>query len=80
MIHMLPTATTGSMPALRDFIGQNCPRCAQDILQQAPSNNRMPTEHAWCPSCKATLGLDELASHPRKISLMRRLFGTPQRS
>lgn len=67
----------GSMASLRDFIGARCPCCARDILQQAPSNNRMPTEHAWCPSCHASLSLEDLVRGPKRSSggFLRRLFG-----
>jgi hypothetical protein len=68
------------MPALRDFIGSTCPRCAGDILQPAPSTNRMPGEAlAWCPACRATMSLAELQSRPR-ATFWGKLFGRAQRS
>jgi hypothetical protein len=64
------------MASLRDFIGARCPRCTRDILQQAPSQNRMPTDHAWCPSCQAVMSLEELtAPRAKGGGLLRKLFG-----
>ena len=70
------------MPSLRDHMGSKCPRCASDILQPAPSTNRMPgQELAWCPTCHATMGLAELEAKGtrRAPSLLGKLFGRPQR-
>ena len=69
------------MPAFREFLGSKCPCCAKDILQQAPTSNRMPgKEVAWCPTCKSTLTLDELnarVGRSARPSLLARLFGRP---
>lgn len=66
------------MAHIRDFFGSNCPHCRADILQQAPSANRMPgEERAWCPSCQAKMTLDELQRAPRRGSFLKRLFGGP---
>ena len=68
--------------SLKDFLGSRCPCCSKDILQQAPSTNRMPgADLAWCPSCDARLSLDELVRGPKRTggSLLGRLFGKPQR-
>ena len=69
------------MSDLREFLGAKCPCCSKDILQQAPSTNRMPgKELAWCPTCKSTLTLDDLARRarkPRSAGLLARLFGRP---
>jgi hypothetical protein len=48
------------MPSLRDYLGSTCPACKKDILQAAPTTNRMPgqADLAWCPACRATLTLD----------------------
>lgn len=63
------------MPAIRDFFGSKCPDCRTDILQQAPSKNRMPGEDkAWCPSCDHTFTVAQLAQ-PAKGGLLKRLFG-----
>ena len=63
------------MPSVRDLIGSNCPSCRADILQAAPSTNRMPGEEkAWCPSCQTRFGVDDLA-RSTKGSLLKRLFG-----
>lgn len=65
---------------LRDFFGATCPCCARDILQPAPSTNRMPGEaRAWCPSCDAKLTLADLAQRkPGVGGFLKRLFGKPQ--
>ncbi len=65
------------MPALRDFLGSKCPSCKNDILQQAPTSNRMPGKDlAWCPSCKATLTIEQLSNARREpAKLFARLFG-----
>ena len=69
------------MPALRDFLGSKCPHCQNDILQQAPTTNRMPgKELAWCPSCKSTMSIEDLQHHrgaAAKPGIMARLFGRP---
>jgi len=63
------------MPTVRDFFGSKCPSCRADILQAAPSTNRMPGEEkAWCPSCQTRFGVQEL-SRPSKQGLLKRLFG-----
>lgn len=63
------------MPALRDYVGTNCPHCTKDILQQAPSTNRMqPEEAAWCPSCHSKFSVEQLA-RVAKPGLLGRLFG-----
>lgn len=63
------------MVAVRDFIGHTCPRCSKDILQQAPSTNRMPGQDlAWCPSCNVRLSAEDLAQKKRG-GFLRRLFG-----
>lgn len=63
------------MAAIRDFFGTNCPHCAKDILQQAPSTNRMPgAELAFCPSCRTQFSLADL-QRGAKPSLLGRLFG-----
>ena len=65
---------------IRDYLGTRCPSCQGDILQQAPTTNRMPSaELAWCPSCHATHTAEALARGPTRSSLLRRLFGKPQR-
>lgn len=67
------------MASLRDYLGSKCPCCASDILQQAPSSNRMPgAELAWCPSCKATLSVEELAAPRKRAGFLAKLFGRPQ--
>lgn len=64
------------MPALRDFFGTSCPCCSQDILQQAPSTNRMPgEERAWCPSCNAKLSVEQLSQKRGGMGFLKRLFG-----
>jgi hypothetical protein len=68
------------MHALRDHFGSPCPRCAKDILQPAPSTNRMPGQDlAWCPTCHATLSADDLARRraPKRGSFLSRLFTRP---
>ena len=69
------------MPAtVRDYFGTKCPSCRNDILQQAPSTNRMPgAQLAWCPSCDARLSLAELAASVKRGSLLGKIFGRPQR-
>lgn len=63
------------MPALRDFFGSTCPHCTKDILQQAPSTNRMqPEDRAWCPSCQTRFTVDQLA-RGAKGSFFSKLFG-----
>ncbi|HET6404358.1 MAG TPA: hypothetical protein VFH78_06905 [Candidatus Thermoplasmatota archaeon] len=63
------------MPSVRDHFGSNCPSCRADILQAAPSNNRMPGEEkAWCPSCDARFSADDLA-RKKQGGLLKRLFG-----
>lgn len=63
------------MPAVRDFFGSNCPDCRSDILQAAPSTNRMPGEEkAWCPSCQHRFSAEDLA-RAGKPSILKRLFG-----
>ena len=63
------------MTAVRDFVGSNCPSCHHDILQLAPSTNRMPGEDkAWCPSCDARFSAEDL-SRGQKTGLLKRLFG-----
>lgn len=64
---------------LRDFYGSKCPCCAKDILQQAPSSNRMPGQAlAWCPTCDARLSLSDLQRKPSPATFLKRLFGKPQ--
>lgn len=65
---------------VRDFFGSKCPCCARDILQQAPSNNRMPgaPDLAWCPTCDARLGLAELQRRPGVAGFFKKMFGKPQ--
>lgn len=64
---------------LRDFYGSKCPCCARDILQQAPSHNRMPGEAlAWCPTCDARLSLDDLRNRAGVGGFFKRFFGRPQ--
>lgn len=64
------------MMRVRDFFGSKCPCCAKDILQQAPTNNRMPgAELAWCPTCDARLGLSDLQRKPGASGFLKRLFG-----
>lgn len=63
------------MPSVREHFGSKCPHCRADILQAAPSTNRMPGEEkAWCPSCQTRFSADDLA---RKAggSFLKRLFG-----
>ena len=63
------------MPAIRDFFGSKCPDCRTDILQQAPSKNRMPGEQkAWCATCDHTFTIEQLSARS-KGSLLKRLFG-----
>ena len=63
------------MAALRDYVGSKCPSCRTDILQQAPSSNRMPGEaKAWCPTCDKRFSVTEL-SQVQKGGLLKRLFG-----
>lgn len=71
------------MPSVREFLGSKCPSCKNDILQAAPSTNRMPgADLAWCPSCKSTLTAEQLARGGPRASggLLGKLFGRPQRS
>lgn len=70
------------MTAVRDFFGSNCPVCAKDILQQAPSLARMPPgEYAWCPSCESRLSVADLvALHKPRGSFLSRLFRRPSRA
>lgn len=65
------------MASVRDFVGAPCPHCKNDILQQAPSTNRMPGEaRAWCPSCQHRFGVEELSRGVRPAKgILRRLFG-----
>lgn len=67
---------------LRDFLGSKCPSCRSDILQAAPSSNRMPGEdRAWCPACQGRFSVEDLTrSKAGSGSIFRRLFkgGTPQ--
>lgn len=64
---------------VRDFFGSKCPCCAKDILQQAPSKNRMPGQAlAWCPTCDARLGIEDLQRKPSAAGFLKRLFGKPQ--
>lgn len=65
------------MSSLRSFLGSPCPRCRRDILQAAPSTNRMPgEERAWCPACNTRFSADDLARKPRSgKNIFRRLFG-----
>jgi hypothetical protein len=64
---------------LRDYYGSKCPCCARDILQQAPSSNRMPGQAlAWCPTCDARLSLADLQRRAGVGGLFKRLFGKPQ--
>lgn len=67
------------MASLRDFVGSKCPCCSKDILQQAPSSNRMPgAELAWCPTCDARLSPDDLARRRGGAGgFLKRLFGRP---
>lgn len=67
----------GWMPALRDFLGSPCPRCRRDILQAAPSSNRMPgEERAWCPRCDTRFSVDDLSRRKSGATgLIRRIFG-----
>lgn len=68
------------MAELRDYFGTKCPCCAKDILQQAPSSNRMPgAQLAWCPTCDAKLSIDDLQRRRTPASFLRRLFGKPTR-
>ena len=63
------------MPAIRDFFGSKCPDCRADILQPAPSTNRMPGEEkAWCPACDHRFSATDLAGR-RQPGLLKRLFG-----
>lgn len=68
------------MADIRDHFGAKCPCCARDILQQLPSTNRMPGSQAlaWCPTCDARLGIEDLQRRPKVGGLLRRLFGKPQ--
>lgn len=69
------------MAEIRDFFGSKCPSCASDILQAAPSTNRMPSNGlAWCPSCDARLSVDDLQRRKGGPSLLKRLFGKPTRT
>ena len=69
------------MPALRDFLGKNCPRCSNDILQQLPSTNRMPNlDVAWCASCDGRFSVEDLGRGLRGGSLLGRLFGRPNKA
>lgn len=64
------------MASVRDFFGSKCPTCRADILQAAPSTNRMPGEEkAWCPSCQSRFSADDLAKGATRGGLMKRLFG-----
>ena len=64
---------------LRDYFGSKCPCCARDILQQAPSTNRMPGQaYAWCPTCDARLSIDDLRRRAGASGFLKRLFGRPQ--
>jgi ssDNA-binding Zn-finger/Zn-ribbon topoisomerase 1 len=63
------------MAAIRDFFGSNCPDCRTDILQAAPSENRMPGEEkAWCPACDHRFTAEQLATQA-KGGILKRLFG-----
>jgi phage FluMu protein Com len=71
--------------ALRDHLGTRCPRCKNDILQQAPTTNRMPgqADLAWCPSCKSTMTVEDLersSRAARRGGLLARLLGKPSSS
>lgn len=64
------------MTAIRDFFGSSCPDCRADILQAAPSSNRMPGEEkAWCPSCQHRFSVQDLAGKPAG-GFLKRLFGS----
>lgn len=72
--------TGGLMTSIRAFFGSKCPDCRADILQAAPSNNRMPGEEkAWCPRCDHRFTADQL-SRKAKPGLLKRLFGAMGRS
>lgn len=63
------------MSAIRAYLGSNCPSCSKDILQAAPSTNRMPGEEkAWCASCGTRFSAEQLARAP-KGGLLKKLFG-----
>lgn len=69
------------MPALRDYLGARCPRCANDILQQLPSTNRMPNlDVAWCASCDGRFKVEELARGIRGPGFLGRIFGRPHKA
>ena len=62
------------MSAIRAYLGSSCPSCHKDILQAAPSTNRMPGEEkAWCASCNTRFSADQLARP--KAGFLKRLFG-----
>ena len=66
-----------AVPAVRDFFGSKCPSCRLDILQAAPSTNRMPGEEkAWCPSCQSRFSAEDLSAK-RKGGFLKRVFGGP---
>ena len=68
------------MADLRAYLGSTCPSCKHDILQQEPSTNRMPgPARAWCPSCHASLTVEQLAGKPSGGAFLKRLFSKPQR-
>ncbi|HUR68871.1 MAG TPA: hypothetical protein VM370_06460 [Candidatus Thermoplasmatota archaeon] len=64
------------MTAIRDFFGSKCPDCRADILQPAPSSNRMPGEEkAWCPACDHRFSVEQLARGKSTGGLLKKLFG-----
>lgn len=69
------------MPALRDYLGSRCPHCANDILQQLPSTNRMPNANtAWCAACDSRFSVEDLSRGVRGPGLLGRLFGRPNKA
>ena len=67
--------TWGPMTSVRAFFGSKCPDCRADILQAAPSTNRMPGEEkAWCPTCDHRFSAEQLARGGQG-GLLKRLFG-----
>ena len=69
------------MADLRAYLGSRCPSCKNDILQQEPTSNRMPgPDRAWCPSCHASMTVDQLAAKPTSASLFKKIFSKPQRT
>lgn len=69
------------MAALRDYLGSRCPHCANDILQQLPSTNRMPGQDiAWCGSCNGRFTVEQLSRGGRGVGLLAKLFGKAHRA